>query len=114
MKTFIVKPFIVNPDWTKWPKPHWKFYLWGGYLVVFGFGLQLGSLFGLDYSLTFVGLVTMFVGMGVLDVADFVRGTNVSHDEMKKRLAEQDDRIQKLEEQVATLAAKLTPDKHAA
>jgi hypothetical protein len=104
-----VKPFIVNIDWTKWPPPHWKFSLDGWYLTVLGFVCLLSAILLADTSLLFIGMIAFAVSSGLCNVARFVRETNATRDELTKRVAEQAERIRKLETQVATLTAVSTP-----
>lgn len=106
MKPFVVKPFVVNIDWTKWPPPQWQFSVVGW--LLFGYGLLglIAAQFLLEFSLSLIGMTVIFVASGFWGVASFVRETNKSREELTKRVTEQDERIRKLEEQLAALTAR--------
>ncbi len=108
-----MKPFVVE-DVTKFPPFQWSFYLFGvligflGCLLMYcrwsvGIG-EVGSNKG-DVSLlyTFGGIIGLWTGAMFIGVGRLAQVSSRAQSELSTRLAEQDERIKKLEAQVAAL-----------
>jgi hypothetical protein len=105
-----VKPLVLNLDYSKpdLGKPHLPIYLMGWASLPIAFSCIIGTfLISGDWRflLPLVGILGVFAGFGLLHVARFVRTANADRGELTLRVAEQDERIRKLEEQLATLTA---------
>lgn len=108
-----MKPFVVE-DVTKFPPLQWSFYLFGVLIGFFGclsmycrwsVGIgEVGSNKG-DVSLlyTYLGIIGLWTGVMFIGVGRLAQASSRAQSELTARLAEQDERIKKLEEQVAAL-----------
>ena len=104
-----MKPIVVDLDFTKpdWGKPGLWFFIWSWTLLPVEIACVGGMLLLVEQSfpLALVALLSGTVASSLWELGRFARANKTKQDELTKLIADQADRIRKLEEQLAALTA---------
>ena len=109
MKLFIVKPFIVKPIVDGRVPPHWQIFFSSWIALFIGIGCLAMTLVSAAYHteltpvFALLSILASVLGGALMATGRFVRDSLNSQAGQTKRLAEQEERIRKLEAQVAAL-----------
>lgn len=101
-----MKPFVVR---IPAPGPHWWSWLLSHVCFVFGVSALAGAFIirktdpALFLACIYTAMLANFLALAFRAVSKLERERDAERTELTKRLAEQDERIRKLEEQLAAL-----------
>lgn len=115
MKPFTVKPFVVKPFNVDPNTPQWRYFVLAGMSFFLGAGGVAMGLFAIVFRApeerhwTWIGILALWLGSAFVAIGKLVRDSHKNQIEFAKQLAKQDDRIRKLEAQVAALTPPNTP-----
>lgn len=104
MKPFVVRPFAVDPN-----APQWRYFVLASLSYLLGICFGAVGLFALiirvneGFPFTWIGILALWLGTAFVAIGKLVRDNHKNHTELTKRLTEQDERIRRLEEQLAAL-----------
>ncbi|MBN9122716.1 MAG: hypothetical protein J0I06_26825 [Planctomycetes bacterium] len=107
MKPFVVKPFIVKPLADGQIPSHWQLLLFAWLALLVGLSCFVATIMGRAVrseaagSFGALSVLANLVAGALFTLRRFVRDVANSQAEQTKRLAEQDERIRRLEERLA-------------
>jgi hypothetical protein len=115
MKPFVVKPVTARSFSVDPTAPQWRYFFLAGVSYLLGASWIVTGLIAMAFHATeerhwtYLGILALWLGSAFVAIGKLVRDSHTNQIEFAKLLAEQDERIRKLEAQVAALTPPNTP-----